>query len=98
MDAVERMIQLTRSHPEVAVELLDPGGIVRAVIFDGASHPEYLPDLAAPELAPLVRGSAYPKEPYIRHAHRDYEPLAYDVDLRELAQAIAPEASESPFG
>jgi hypothetical protein len=40
------------------------------------------------EPAPLVRGSVYPKEPYIRHAHADYEPIAYDVPLEELPDAI----------
>ncbi len=88
MDEVERISRLTREHPEVAVELLDPGGMVRFVIFDGASHPEYLPDVLPAEPAPLVRGSVYPKEPYIRHQHQDYEPIAYDVPLEELPDAI----------
>lgn len=89
MDEVERISRLTRAHPEVAVELLDPGGMVRVVIFDGASHPEYLPDVVPPEPAPLLRGSAYPKEPYLRHAHQDYEPIAYDVPFDELEDAIS---------
>ncbi|MNK85928.1 hypothetical protein D3C87_1058250 [compost metagenome] len=88
MDDVERIARLTRRHPEVVVELIDPGGMVRYVIFDGASHPEYLPDLVPPEPAPLVRGSVYPKEPYIRHQHADYEPIAKDVPLDELPEAI----------
>lgn len=88
MDEVERIARLTREHPEVVVELLDPGGMVRFVIFDGASHPEFLPDILPAEPAPLVRGSVYPKEPYIRHAHADYEPIAYDVPLEELPDAI----------
>lgn len=89
MDEVERIVRLTRAHPEVAVELLDPGGMVREVIFDGASHPEFLPDIVPAEPAPLVRGSAYPKEPYIRHQHQAYEPIAYDVPLSELSEAIS---------
>ncbi len=88
MNEVERISRLTRDHPEVAVELMDPGGMVRFVIFDGASHPEYLPDIVPAEPAPLVSGSVYPKEPYIRHQHADYEPIAYDVPLEELPAAI----------
>lgn len=89
MNEVEMISRLTREHPEVAVELLDPGGMVRFVIFDGASHPEYLPDILPADSAPLVRGSVYPKEPYIRHAHADYEPIAKDVPLEELPDVIS---------
>lgn len=89
MDEVERIARLTRRHPEVAVELMDPAGTVRVVLFDGASHPEFLPDRLPADFAPLVRGSAYPKEPYIRHQHQDYEPIAYDVPIPELEAVIS---------
>lgn len=85
---VQRIARLTRDHPEVAVELMDAGGMVRFVIFDGALRPEYLPDAPPRTPAPVVRGSVFPKEPYIRHQHQDYEPIAYDVPLAQIPEVI----------